>query len=153
MKSSLLLIGLLFFAAAAQAQHAHASGMNGSNNTSLANSGGWGSSSGLGNGTGPIGRPVAYADRRSFSIIYARNDEPFVPSTYMSYEEAVNLGRQLLEASEKAAHGEGAPSLGEVARSYRIVKVPTFRLRSRALQDNAGKLEVCNLNGNACHQP
>jgi len=109
---------------------------------------GWGSSS-----FGYSGRAVRYEDPRSFSVEYFRNDGPFVPSTYMKYEDALALGQQQLAAAEKAAQGDASASLGEVARSYRASKVPTLKLQSRVLQDNSGRLEVCNLNGNDCHRP
>ena len=154
MKSSLLLVGLLFFSTAAQAQHMHQPLMSGGSTAAMGGSiGGWGSGGAWGAGNGTIGRAVHYQDPRSFPIVYARNDGPFVPSTYMSYEEAVNLGQQQLEAAERAAQGEGIPSLGEAARTYRTVRVPTLRLQSRVLQDNNGRLQVCNLNGNDCHRP
>jgi hypothetical protein len=70
----------------------------------------------------------------------------------MSYEEAVSLGQQLLAKAERAARGEGV-SLGEIARTYRAVRVPTMKLQSRVLQDDSGRLEICNLNGNDCHRP
>jgi hypothetical protein len=150
MKSSLLLVGLLIFAGMAQAQHAHQPITSGGNGPGFGNNvvGAWGSSS-----FGFASRAVSYEDPRSFSLEYARNDGPYVPSTYMSYEEAVALGQQHLATAEKAAEGESGPSLGDVARSYRAVKVPTLRLQSRVLQDNSGRLTVCNLNGNNCHRP
>jgi hypothetical protein len=154
MKSSLMLVSALLFATAAQAQHAHPSSLvSGGNSMGYGNNAGWGSGSGWSSGGGSAGRAVHYEDARSFPITYARNDGPFVPSTYMNYEQAVALGQQQLAAEEKAARGEGTPSLGEVARTYRTVRVPTMKLQSRALQDNAGRLEVCNLNGNDCHRP
>jgi hypothetical protein len=153
MKSSLLLVGLLLFATSAHAQHSHSPAMGGGNSSGLGNNwgnwgGGWGSGS-----FGSHGRPVRYEAPRNYSIDYARNDGPFVPSTYMNYEDAVVLGQQQLAAAEKASQGDGTPSLGDVARSYRSVRVPTMKLESRVLQDNSGKLEVCNLNGNDCHRP
>jgi hypothetical protein len=151
MKSSLLLAGLLLLATSARAQHSHSHNMGGGigfgNNQG--NWGyGWGSSS-----FGSPGRPVRYEDPRTYSVEYARNDGPFVPSTYMNYEDAVALGQQQLAAAEKASQGDANPSLGEVARSYRAGKVPTLKLQSRVLQNNSGKLEICNLNGNDCHRP
>jgi hypothetical protein len=155
MKSSLLLAGLLFFAGTAQAQHSHHPIMGGGNSSGFGNNvGSWGSGGAWGSSNfGYAGRAVSYEDPRSFSLEYARNDGPFVPSTYMSYKEAVALGQQQLAAAEKAAQDEGSPSLGDVARSYRAVKVATLRLQSRVLQDNSGRLTVCNLNGNNCHRP
>jgi hypothetical protein len=71
----------------------------------------------------------------------------------MSYEEAVNLGQQQLAAAAKAAQGGSAAPLGDVARTFRTVKVPTLKLQSRVVQDDSGRLEICNLNGNNCHRP
>ena len=153
MKCSLLLAGFLLFATAAHAQHSHSPAMSGGHSPGLGNnwgnwSGGWGSSS-----FGSHGRPVRYEDPRNYSVEYARNDGPFVPSTFMNYEDAVALGRQQLGAAEKAAQGDDEPSLGDVARSYRAAKVPTLKLQSRVVQDNSGRLAICNLNGNNCHRP
>ena len=153
MKSGLLLAGFLLFATSVQAQHSHSPAMGGGNGSGLGNSwgnwgGGWGSSS-----AGSLGRPVRYEAPRNFSVAYVRNDGPFVPSTFMNYEDAVTLGRQQLGAAEKSAQSEDEPSLGDVARSYRAAKVPTLKLQSRVVQDNSGRLEVCNLNGNDCHRP
>jgi hypothetical protein len=153
MKSSLLLAGFLLFAISAEAQHSHSHAMGGGNSAGLGNNGGnWGG--GWGSGSfGSHGRAVRYEDPRDFSVEYARNDGPFVPSTFMNYKDAVALGQQQLAAAEKAAQGDDEPSLGDVARSYRAARVPTLKLQSRVVQDNSGRLEVCNLNGNDCHRP
>jgi hypothetical protein len=155
MKSSLLLAGLLLFAGMAQAQHTHQPITGGGNSSGFGNNvGGWGSGGAWGSSNfGYAGRAVSYEDPRTYSVQSWRNDGPFIPSTYMTYEEAVALGQQQLAAAEKAAQGEGSPSLGDLARSYRAVKVPTLKLQSRVLQDDSGRLTVCNLNGNDCHRP
>jgi hypothetical protein len=62
------------------------------------------------------------------------------------------LGKQQLAAAQQGA-GNGTPSVAEAARAYRAMRVPTFRLNALVSQDNAGKLQVCNLNGNDCHRP
>ncbi len=151
MKSTLLLVGLLLMASTAQAQHSHSGNMGGGGVGPGNNQGnwgyGWGSSS-----FGYSGRPVRYEDPRTYSVEYAQNDGPFIPSTYMSYADAVALGQQQLAAAAKAEQGESTPSLGDVARSFRAVKVPTLRLQSRVVQDNTGSLVVCDLNGNTCHR-
>jgi hypothetical protein len=151
MKSSLLLAGLLLLASCAQGQHSHSPNIGGG--IGLGNSqGNWGY--GWGSSTfGYSGRPVRYEDPRVFSVGYARNDGPFVPSIYMKYDDAVALGQQQLAAAAKAEQGDAVNSLGDVARSCRAGKVPTLRLQSRVLQDNSGKLEICDLNGNNCHRP
>jgi hypothetical protein len=149
MKSSLVLVSFLLLATSAHAQHSHSHAMSGGFGHNWGNwGGGWGSGS-----FGSPGRPVRYEDPRDFSIEYAKNDGPFVPSTYMNYEDAVALGQQQLAADLKADQGDDNPSLGDVARSYRAAKVPTLKLQIRVVQDNSGKLEVCNLNGNDCRRP
>jgi hypothetical protein len=152
MKSSLLLAGLLLWASCARAQHSHLPNTGGSGIGLGNGQGNWGY--GWGSSTfGSSGRPVHYENPRSFSVEYVRNDGPFLPSTFMSYQEAVALGQQQVAAATKAEEGNGALSLGEVARSFRAGKVPTLKLRTRVLQDSFGRLEVCNLNGNDCHRP
>jgi hypothetical protein len=155
MKSSLLLVSLLLFATSAHAQHSHSHSpaMGGGNGSGIGNNwgnwgGGWSSGS-----IGSHGRPLRYEAPRNYSVEYATNDGPFVPSTYIDYEDAVALGQQQLAAAEKASQGDTTPSLGDVARFYRSARVPTMKLESRVLQDNSGRLEVCNLNGNDCHRP
>jgi hypothetical protein len=152
MKSSLLLVGLLLLASSAKAQHPRSPSTGGSGVGLGNNQGNWGY--GWGSSTlGSSGRRVRYEEPRTYFVEYARNDGPFVPSSFMTYEEALALGQQQLAAAAKAEQGDGPLSLGEVARSFRAVKVPTLRLQSRVLQDDAGRLEVCNLNGNNCHRP
>jgi hypothetical protein len=112
----------------------------------------WGTGGSWGSINSPIGRNVSYEPPREYFLEYATNDGPFVPSTYMNYEDALALGRQQLAVVEKETTQEPAVSLGEAARALRAEKVPTFRLRSRVLQDNAGKLHICNLNGNDCRR-
>lgn len=153
MKPSLLFAALLIFASAAQAQHSHSHATNGGSRYGYGDGqGGWGGGWGS-NSFGSHGRRVVYEDPREYSIGYAKNDGPFIPSTYMDYEDALALGRQQLADAEKTEPGDPGPSLGDVARAYRADRVPTLRLRSRLLQDNSGNLEVCNLNGNNCHRP
>ncbi len=153
MKPSLLFAVLLLFATSAQAQHSHMPLMGGGSSGGLRyGQGGWSGEWGS-NSFGYSGRPVRYEDPRSFSAGYAQNDGPFVPSTYMNYDEAVRLGQQQLAAAERAEQGDATPPLGDVARSYRAVKVPTLKLQYRVLQDESGKLVICNLNGNDCHRP
>jgi len=153
MKSTLSFFALLLFAIPAHAQHSHLPASSGGNSSGLGNNwGNWGSGWDAGN-FGSHGRPVRYEEPRNYSVEYSRNDGPFVPSTFMGYEDAVALGQLQLAAAEKAARANASPSLGEVARCYRAGKIPTLKLQSRVLQDNSGRLEVCNLNGNNCHRP
>lgn len=153
MKASLAVAAILVFASCAQAQSSHIrtvtdGGGNGYNYGQTS----WGTGSGLSGWNSPGGRPVVFEPPRQYFAGSAKNDGPFVPSVYMSYEDALVLGRQMLAEEEAKAKGEGAYSLGEAARAARIAKVPTFRLKSRITQDNSGKLLVCNLNGNDCHK-
>ena len=154
MKPSLLFAVVLFFATSMQAQHTHMALMGGGSSGGLVGygQGGWGGEWGS-SSFGYSGRPVRYEDPRSFSVGYVQNDGPFVPSTYMNYDEAVRLGQQQLAAAERAEQGNATPPLGDVARSYRAVKFPTLKLQYRVLQDEFGKLVICNLNGNDCRRP
>jgi len=155
MKPSLLLIAMALFASSAQAQHSHMPPTEGGGSaTNNFGAGGWGGSSAWGSSSfGSHPRGLAYESPREFTVGYATNDGPFVPSTYMNYDDALALGRQQLATAEKAAQGEAYPPLGDVARAYRAVKIPTLKLQARVVQDNSGKLTVCNLNGNDCHRP
>jgi hypothetical protein len=165
MKSCLLVIGLLLFASGAQAQHSHSPVMAGGNSSGpgFGGGGGWGSGGAWGSSpwgsdaygsSWGFGSAVRHEAPREHAIGSVQNDGEFVPSTFMNYDEALRLGQQQLAAEAKAAQGDDAtPSLGEAARAYRALRVPTLRLQIRALQDNAGRLQICNLNGNDCHRP
>jgi hypothetical protein len=150
MKHSLLFAAFLLFASSAQAQHHH---QNPSTGNGQGFNNGWGGTSGGGIEYGAGGRTVRYEPPRNFEVEYARNDGPFVPSTYMNYNDALALGQQQLAAAGNAPQSDSGPSLGDAARAYRAAKVPTLRLQSRVLQDNSGNLEICNLNGNNCRRP
>ncbi len=152
MKLNLLFATLLLLASSAQAQHQHQGPPTANPQGSMNN--GWGSWGSGGYGEiGSRGRAVRYEDPRVFEVGYARNDGPFVPSTYMNYEDALALGRQQLAAAARIAAGDTGPSLGEIARSFRSTRVPTLKLQARVTQDDSGRLEICNLNGNDCHHP
>ena len=150
MKPSLLFAVFLLFASSAQAQHHHQNPSAGSGQGFI---NGWGGTSGGGIEYGSGGRHLRYEPPRDFEVSYARNDGPFVPSTYMNYNDALALGQQQLAAAVKAEPNDSGPSLGDAARAFRAAKIPTLRLQSRVLQDNSGNLEICNLNGNNCHRP
>lgn len=150
MKPSLLFAVILLMASSAQAQHPHQNPSTGSGQGFI---NGWGGTSGGGIGYGSGGRAVRYEPPRNLEVGYARNDGPFVPSTYMNYNDALALGQQQLASAEKANPSDSGSSLGEAARAFRAGKVPTLGLQSRVLQDNSGNLEICNLNGNNCHRP
>ncbi|MGB7282543.1 MAG: hypothetical protein WBE13_09805, partial [Candidatus Acidiferrum sp.] len=65
---------------------------------------------------------------------------------------ALALGqRQLTEAQESAKNGGGA-SLGSIARACRTSRVQNPKIEARAIQDNAGKIELCNPNGTNCRR-
>jgi len=196
MKSSLALVTVLFFAAGAHAQN---SPMRTTTSTPIT-SGGAGLSSGapfssgyssgsafsMGFGSGGAGTPVVWEPPREFMVLYARNDGPFVPSTFMKYDEALALGRLQMAQLEVAAAAAFAEHVGEMpttnvpafmkyddalllgkrqraqqeadalvsfaeaVHKVQAEKVPTFRLRSRVVQDDSGRLHICNLNGNDC---
>jgi hypothetical protein len=169
MKPFLLLTVLLLYGACAQAQHVHVS----STSTNLANGSGFGSWGGWdGYGTGGYGAGgyssagygygaggfhhhagLRYEPPREFSTGYFTNDGPYIPSTFMNYEDALALGRQQLAAAANPAQTDAGPSLGDVARAYRIARRSTQAPPALALQDNSGRLHICSLNGDNCRQP
>lgn len=156
MKSSLVFVAVLLLANCAQAQQQHHMMPAVDNSQGFINNGfGGGGFGGGGFGSigGTSGRAVRYEAPQNFAAGYVKNDGDTVIATYRNYDEALALGKKLLAESELATRGEATPSLGEVARMYRTVKVPTLRLQARVSQDNSGKLQVCNLNGNDCHRP
>jgi hypothetical protein len=151
MKPSLFFVVLLLLASSAEAQHHH-QGADTTGSQGFSNNG-WGGVSGGGNEYGADIRALRYEPPADLKIGYAKNDGPFVPSAYMNYDDALALGRQQLASEQEDAKNKGAVSLGEIARAYRAVKVPTLKLQARVLQDKFGNLEVCNLNSNNCHRP
>src|SRR5580698_8734164 len=120
MKSTLLLAALLLLGSTAQAQHHHqgsdSTGSQGFSNT------GWSGISGGGIEYGSDIRALRYEQPADLKVGYAKNDGPFVPSTFMNYEDALALGRQQLAAAQVNAKNERAGSLGEIARAYRAGK-------------------------------
>jgi hypothetical protein len=155
MKSSLAFVAVLLLANCAQAQQQHHMIPMATSQSYINNGFGGGGFGGGGFGSigGSSGRPVRYEEPRNFAIGYLTNDGDTAVATYMNYDEALALGKKLLAEAELAARTGAAPSLGEVARMYRAAKVPTLQLQARVTQDNFGKLQVCNLNGNDCHRP
>jgi hypothetical protein len=162
MKSSLWLLFSLLFAASAQGQHSHSfssgSSINQGGGYGGGYSGGWDGSGagGYGYGTGGShhhGGGLRYEAPREFSTGYVTNDGPYVPSTFMNYNEALALGKQQLAAAAHPAQTDPVPSLGDVARAYRTGRNSTQASPTLALQDNSGKLHICNPNGDNCRQP
>jgi hypothetical protein len=169
MKSSLALLFLLLFATSAQAQHSHSFSSGSSNNQgggySGGYSGGWDGygtggygaggywSGGYGSGGSHHHGGLRYEPPREFSTGHVTNDGPYIPSTFMNYNEALALGLQQLAAAANPAQTDTGPSLGDVARAYRIARSATQAPSALALQDNSGRLHICNLNGDNCRQP
>lgn len=163
MKPSLALLSLLLFAASAHAQHSHpvtlSSNLNQGGAYGGGYSGGWdgygGGGYGYGYGTGGFHHhsELRYEPPREFSSGYVTNDGPYIPSTFMSFEEGLALGKQQLAAAANPAQTDTGPSLGDVARAYRIARSATQAPPALALQDNSGRLHICNLNGDNCRQP
>lgn len=147
MKPSIIIVALVVLAIPARAQQSHrrSPDTEGSQSFIMDGSGG-----GFGE-IGHAGRGLHYEPPRDWKLIDVTNDGPFVPSSYMKYDDAVALGRQQLVSAEESAKNPAAGSLGDVARAHRIVKVTTSQIAGRAIQDNAGRIEVCSQAGNNCH--
>ncbi len=101
MKSSLFFAALLLFASSAQAQHHHQYPQHGGNGPGFGING-WGGTSGGGMEYGFAAEPFATKIREVIQSSTRTNDGPFVPSTYMNYEDALALGQQQLAAAEKS---------------------------------------------------
>jgi hypothetical protein len=161
MKVSHVLVGLLLFATCAQAQHSHSfssgSNFNQGGGYGGGYSGGWDGYGAGGYGYGSGGSHhhggLRYEPPREFSTGYVTNDGPYIPSTFMTFEEALALGKQQLAAATKPAQTDGGPSLGDVARAYRAARNSSQAPPTLALQDNSGRLHICNLKGDNCRQP
>jgi hypothetical protein len=147
MKSSLACIVLLLGAASAQAQqsHHHSAGMESSQNYLSNGSAGIGGSEIRASGR----HAVRYEPSRNFVVGYAKNDGAFEPSTYMNYDDALALGRRQLAEEQEAAKGN-TPSLGDVARAYRAIRVAPIKSQDQAIQDNSGRIVLCDQSGRAC---
>jgi hypothetical protein len=148
MKSSLALLFLLLFAASAQAQHTHSfssgSSINPGGGYGGGYSGGWDGYGAGGYGYGSGGSQhhggLQYEPPREFSSGYVTNDGPYIPSTFMNYDDALALGKQQLAAAAAvSAQADTGPSLGDVARACRAAKSSTQRPPTLALQDNTGR--------------
>lgn len=161
MKVSIALVGLLLFATCAQAQHSHlfssASTYNQGGSYGGGYSSGWDGygAGGYGYGAGGFHHHggLRYEDPREFSTGYVTNDGPYIPSTFMNYYDALALGLQQLAAAANPAQPDAGPSLGDVARAYRIARSATQVPPALALQDNSGRLHICDLSGDHCRQP
>ena len=161
MKSNLALFFLLLFAASAQAQHTHSFSSGSSTNQGGGfgggYSGGWDGYGAGGYGYGSGGSHhhggLRYEPPREFSTGSVTNDGPYVPSTFMTFEEALALAKQQLAAGANPAQTDTGPSLGDVARAYRAAKSSFQPPPTLALQDNTGRLHICNLHGDSCRQP
>jgi hypothetical protein len=133
MKSSILIVGILFFAASANAQHHSAptfsgtSTWNGQYNAGTASrsgGGGYGYDSGYGGGISHHGYGSGrHLSAPSHEVGQTSNDGPYVPSVLMDYNEALALGKQQLAMGGNAAPAAPGPSLGDAARAYRAAKI------------------------------
>ena len=148
MKFRIVFAAGLLFAGAAQAQSTHQIISNAAGSAGASFGGGFGG--GAINSAG--GHPVAYEAPRQFAVGYATNDGPFVPSTFMNYEDALALGKQMLSDEEEARAGRGPLSVAGAARINKAAKASTSRPGLRILQDSAGKLQVCDSDGKECHR-
>jgi hypothetical protein len=83
---------------------------------------------------------------------YAHGDADAVPSRYMSYEDALALGKRMLEEEEKEEERpKAAPaerSLGEIARQLRKASGATAsEVKIAAIQDGNGQMVICRVRG------
>ena len=128
-RKTLLLAGVLLLSASGTfAQGFHGGGGGGVGGAGWGGGGGWGgrgwgNSGGLGSASsfGFASSGVSYEPPASFAVGYGRNDGEYVPSVYMDYEAALELGKRQLAEMQQA--NEHPVSLGEIARAYRAAKL------------------------------
>lgn len=125
MKRVLLLAGVLLVAGSA---HAQIGG-------SLNSGGGFNSVNGITPYRIASMRCDASSDPRSSVVTAAKNDGPFEPTTFATYDQAIEIGR--------IAANAGPPKLGEIARQSREQKKnPTQSPVLVAEQDQFGRMIV-----------
>jgi hypothetical protein len=127
---------LCFGVGTARAQRAGGSMPVGGGNTNAnPNQGGGGGGAGGGGGGGSSA--IAGVAHHPVWVpppnVSAKNDGPFLPSTFQSFDKAVELG--------KAEAGTREPSIVEVARMTQEQKATAVRARIRVEQDVAGRMQ------------
>lgn len=104
---------VMLFSLPAHAQMQTHGAMGGASTTSGYNNGGGGGGGGISGGASAV--TMLHTPATRFDLGYAHgSDYEFEPSSYMAYDDAVKLGRSLVEAKPK--------TLGEVAAEYRARK-------------------------------
>jgi len=82
------------------------------------------------------------------TIGYAHGEPSAIASTYMDYDQALALGKQMLEAESHPALPPAQPSLGEIARELRQASgAPAASGKLLAIQDGQGQLVICRDGG------
>jgi hypothetical protein len=90
------------------------------------------------------------APRFQPTIGYAHGEADAVPSRYMEYEQALALGKQMLEEESRPKPAPPEPSLGEIARQLRAASgAAAAEGKISAMQDGNGQLVICR-EGSGC---
>jgi len=85
------------------------------------------------------------APRFEPTIGYAHGEAEAVPSRYMDYEQALALGKRMLEEESHPKAAAPEPSLGEIARQLRTASGAAVREgKVSAIQDGNGQLVICH---------
>ena len=126
---------LCFGVGTARAQRAGSSmPVGGGNASANPNQGGGG---GAGGGGGGGSSAIAGVTHHPVWVpppnVIAKNDGPFLPSTFQNFDKAVELG--------KAEAGTREPSIVEAARMAQEQKATAARARIRVEQDVAGRMQ------------
>ena len=118
---------------------AHAQRTGGTNNVAggggvgPSNSGGGGGGGGFGGGGGSTGSFTHHPAWVPPANVSGTNDGPFRPSTYQSYDKAVEMGK-----AEVAIH---EPTVVEVAKATQEQRTSAAKARFVVVQDVEGKLQ------------
>jgi hypothetical protein len=151
MKAGLAIIAVLLFASCAQAQHhSHCGGSFGGG--AFGNGGAsWGYAGDLSIPTiSSRYHALHYEPPREFAVYYDRNDGEYIPSTFMNFDEAVALGREMIAAAQRQKQEVRSVPLAEVARAYRASK--DSKLQASLVQGDSHTLEICDLKSSSCRR-
>ena len=123
---------LCFGIGTAHAQRVAGGGGVGPSNSGGGGGGGFGGGGGGGSAIAGVTHHAVWAPPPNVS---AKNDGPFLPTTYQSYDKAVEMGK-----AEVSIH-EHEPTVVEVAKSTQEQKASAAKSRFIVVQDGEGKLQ------------
>jgi hypothetical protein len=129
---ALAIFVLCFGIGTAHAQRVAGGGGVGPSNSGGGGGGGFGGGGGGGSAISGVTHHAVWVPPANVS---AKNDGPFLPTTYQNYEKAVEMGK-----AEVSIH-EHEPTVVEVAKTTQEQKASAAKSRFVVVQDGEGKLQ------------